>query len=129
MKKRPTYKYEKLRAELSGRNSLRICRWLLLFIFLAGGALWFVRLKKETELTRSRVSELERKQELRVKELENLKMQQETLTGRRYIGYAVKRMGLDLRETREGQVRRMVVRRTPPDGVGEGESLVAARER
>lgn len=128
MKNKPQYKYEKLRAEIHGRGSVHIFLWMLLVAGLLAGALCFVRLRSATETCRADASRLERELDIRVKELENLRMQQETLTSGRYIRSAVERMGLDLRQSEHGQVRRMVVtRQIAPDG-NRPRAMVASTE-
>lgn len=129
LKRRPTYKYERLQAQLYGDRPLRALRWAVLAAGLLAGALLYVRLRSGTESHRNRVVTLRHDLAVRKRELENLRLQQETLTSGRYIRASVRRMGLNLCQAQEGQVRRMVVLRDPPRRPVEAERFVAASER
>ena len=78
-------------------GAFHLIPWILICLFLLAGALCYVRFTSGTEKHKANVTALRRDLDVRAKELENLKIQQETLTSGRYIRAAVKRMELKLR--------------------------------
>ncbi len=127
MKRKPIYRYERLKAEMSERGPLSAVRWAVLVVAAVMGILGFVNLRSGTDDCRQAIVKLKEQYDMRLRELENLQVQQEELTCARYIRDAVRDMNLALRQAVPGQVRRMAVAVRQPQTSRRGEATLVAQ--
>jgi hypothetical protein len=103
------YRYETV--EFEAPEAMRGMAWksITLVAIVLVAALAFVWLRSSTERMQRSLAGLRHEHQLRLKELENLRIELETYKSGRYVLSAVNRLGLNLRPPYPGQVRRVAV--------------------